>query len=67
MILRTATKVLHHSMLHGAWKDTLLGGYAAPKHRLVPFRCAFGVMVKPDALGSGESQNTMPRGFSPSG
>jgi len=23
MILRTATKVLHHSMLHGAWKDTL--------------------------------------------
>jgi len=31
MILRTATKVLHHSMLHGAWKDTLLAGHSGPE------------------------------------
>jgi len=31
MILRAATKVLHHSMLHGAWKDILLGGCSGPE------------------------------------
>jgi hypothetical protein len=59
MILRTATKVLHHSMLHGAWKDTLLGGYSGPEHRLLPYSDGFDVMAKPDALGCGKSRTIM--------
>jgi len=42
-------------MVHG--KTLFTAGIAALKHRLVPSRCAFGVMVKPDALRCGESRS----------
>ena len=48
-------------MVHG--KTPFREGIAALKHRVVPSRCAFGVIAKPDALGGGESQGTLPRCF----